>query len=114
MSSFRYRPEILEGLPTWLTSELKQYEDWFVIETPELNRITDHFVKELEKGLTKEGGNIVGPLSLWLLCEMWRYMLIRNGYCTANERHLGDEIPKRRRGRSRLDLGYGWNEPACL
>ena len=60
MSSFHYRPEILGSVPAWLTSELKQYEDWFIIESPDLRKITDHFVKELEKGLTKEGGNIVG------------------------------------------------------
>lgn len=63
MSGFRYHPEILEGVPAWLSSELKQYEDWFVIEAPELKKITDHFVKELERGLTKDGGNVVGLLS---------------------------------------------------
>ena len=59
MSSFRYRPEILEGLPEHLTENLKQFEDWFLLEASDLKRITEHFVKELEKGLTKEGGNIV-------------------------------------------------------
>ena len=60
MPTFRYRPEILEDVPAWLTTDLKKFEDWFTIETPELKKITEHFVKELEKGLTKEGGNIVG------------------------------------------------------
>ncbi|KAJ5734646.1 Hexokinase [Penicillium manginii] len=58
MSSFRYRPEILEGVPERLTQNLKQFEDWFVLDAAELKKITDHFVAELEKGLTKEGGNI--------------------------------------------------------
>jgi hexokinase len=60
MSSFRYRPEILEGVPEHLTRHLKQFEDWFLLEAAELKKITKHFVKELEKGLTIEGGNIVG------------------------------------------------------
>lgn len=59
MSSFRYRPEIHEGVPEHLTRDLKEYEDWFILKGPELKRITGHFVKELEKGLTKEGGNMV-------------------------------------------------------
>lgn len=59
MSSFRYRPEILEGVSEHLTSNLKQFEDWFILEAADLKRITNHFVNELEKGLTKEGGNIV-------------------------------------------------------
>lgn len=62
MSSFRYRPEILEGVPEHLTRNLKQFEDWFLLEAAELKKITEHFVKELEKGLTIEGGNIVGSL----------------------------------------------------
>lgn len=60
MSSFRYRPEILEGVPEHLTRHLKQFEDWFILEAAELKKITEHFVKELGKGLTIEGGNIVG------------------------------------------------------
>lgn len=63
MSDFKYRPEILEGLPDHLTRDLKQYEDWFTLDAPMLKKITDHFVKELEKGLTKEGGNIVSIFS---------------------------------------------------
>ncbi|KAJ5772679.1 Hexokinase [Penicillium odoratum] len=58
MSGFRYHPEILEGIPAHQIEYLKQYEDWFIIEPEGLKRITEHFVTELEKGLTKEGGNI--------------------------------------------------------
>lgn len=63
MSDFKYRPEILEGLSDHLTRDLKQYEDWFMLDAPMLKKITDHFVKELEKGLTVEGGNIVSITS---------------------------------------------------
>ncbi|KAJ6003467.1 Hexokinase [Penicillium sp. IBT 35674x] len=58
MSGFRYRPEILQGMPDHQTSYLKQYEHWFIIEPEQLKRITDHFVRELEQGLSKKGGNI--------------------------------------------------------
>jgi hexokinase len=62
MQHFRYRPEILEGLPDDILRIMKQFEDWFTIETDQLKLITNHFVKELEKGLTVEGGSIVsGP-----------------------------------------------------
>jgi hypothetical protein len=59
MSGFLYRPEILKGVADHITGDLKQYEDWFTLETSMLKEITHHFVKELDKGLTEEGGNIV-------------------------------------------------------
>lgn len=59
MQGFRYRPELMEGLPEALAIELKKYEDWFLLEPPKLKAITDQFVRELEKGLTVEGGSIV-------------------------------------------------------
>lgn len=62
MSGFRYRPELLEGVAEHLTRDLKQYEDWFMIDPPMLKKITDHFVEALGKGLTKEGGHIVSAL----------------------------------------------------
>ncbi|KAJ5560694.1 Hexokinase [Penicillium frequentans] len=58
MFGFRYRPEILQGIPDHETTYLKQYEHWFILEPEQLKRITDHFVRELEQGLSKEGGNI--------------------------------------------------------
>lgn len=62
--SFRHRPEILESFPDDVKSYLRQYEDWFTLEPPMMKKITDHFVEELEKGLTKEGSTIVGVLRL--------------------------------------------------
>lgn len=59
MAALRHRPEMLADIPDERIQFLKQYDDWFTIKTPELKKITDHFVKELEKGLSKEGGNIV-------------------------------------------------------
>ncbi|KAJ5256693.1 Hexokinase [Penicillium angulare] len=66
MAGFRYRPELLDGISEHELAYLKQYEDWFILEADDLKRITDHFVKELEKGLTKEGGNI--PMNItWVM-----------------------------------------------
>ncbi|KGO74277.1 Hexokinase, N-terminal [Penicillium italicum] len=55
MQGFRYRPELVEGLPEELTKELKKYEDWFCLDAPKLRMISDHFAQELEQGLTVEG-----------------------------------------------------------
>ncbi|KAJ5519263.1 Hexokinase N-terminal [Penicillium expansum] len=66
MQGFRYRPELMEGLPEELTKELKKYEDWFWLDPPKLKTISDHFAKELEKGLTVEGGSI--PMNVtWIM-----------------------------------------------
>ncbi|KAJ5180186.1 Hexokinase [Penicillium capsulatum] len=66
MPEFRFRPELLEGLPDHLTRDLKQYEDSFILDPPALKKITDHFVRELDKGLTKEGGTI--PMNVtWVM-----------------------------------------------
>ena len=69
MSFLRYRTDILTGIPEDRIQFLKQYEDWFTIEAPKLRQITDHFVKELEKGLSEEGGNIVSDRSSPLLLK---------------------------------------------
>ncbi|CAG7918026.1 unnamed protein product [Penicillium olsonii] len=66
MHTFRYRPELLDGVAEHLTGELKEYEDWFMVDAAKLKAITDHFVKELEKGLSLEGGCI--PMNItWVM-----------------------------------------------
>lgn len=67
MSGLRHRPETLADIPDERIQFLAQYEDWFTVETRELKKITEHFVKELDKGLSKEGGNIVSSAVLLLL-----------------------------------------------
>ena len=62
MQTFQYRPEILEGVADELTQNLKQYEDMFIVDGAKLKMITNHFVKELEKGLSIEGGCIVSTI----------------------------------------------------
>lgn len=95
MSGFRYRPEFLQlqGMPDQETTYLKQYEHWFILEPEQLRRITDHFVKELEQGLSKEGGNIVSRLLHKHHKDSGINSRIRDGI--AHESHLGDGIPLR-------------------
>ncbi|KAJ5612734.1 Hexokinase [Penicillium lagena] len=66
MERFRYRPEMLEGMPDDLLQRMKQFEDWFTIESGQLKKITNHIVQELEKGLTVEGGSIPMIVS-WIM-----------------------------------------------
>jgi hexokinase len=42
-----------------LFEQVKRLEELFDVPTEKLKTITAHFVKELEKGLSVEGGNIV-------------------------------------------------------
>ena len=46
-------------LPKDLAEQIKRLEDMFTVPKEKLKQITDHFVKELTKGLTVEGGSIV-------------------------------------------------------
>lgn len=46
-------------MPRDLKEQIDKLEELFVIPTPKLKQISDHFVTELKKGLTKEGGSIV-------------------------------------------------------
>lgn len=62
MSAFRYRPEILQDVAEFLIGDLKKFEDWFLLDSSKLKEITDHFVEELNEGLTEKGGNIVRDL----------------------------------------------------
>lgn len=70
----------MADVPKDLIAEIKQLEEMFMIDTPKLKQITDHFVEELEKGtthtayhvrtvlnsgdagLSTKGGSIVGCL----------------------------------------------------
>ncbi|KAI9934032.1 hypothetical protein MW887_005105 [Aspergillus wentii] len=69
----RYRPDILRDVPPDLVTTLKELDDTLAIDRPQLKRITAHFVDELAKGLTVEGGDI--PMNVtWVM-----------GYPTGNE-----------------------------
>jgi hexokinase len=49
----------MADMPRDLKEQIEKLEELFVVPTSKLTQITDHFVKELEKGLSKEGGSIV-------------------------------------------------------
>jgi hexokinase len=53
----------MADMPTDLKEQIDKLEDLFVVNTTKLKEISDHFVKELEKGLSKEGGSIVSCLN---------------------------------------------------
>lgn len=60
------RKGTFEGLPQSFLKEIEHYETLFTVDKTKLKSITDHFVKELEKGLSKEGGSI--PMNVaWVM-----------------------------------------------
>ncbi|KAF2000592.1 hypothetical protein P154DRAFT_522483 [Amniculicola lignicola CBS 123094] len=48
----------MADVPQDLLSQIERLEELFVVPTEKLKEITDHFAKELTKGLTVEGGTI--------------------------------------------------------
>ncbi|KAI6787021.1 Hexokinase, partial [Hortaea werneckii] len=48
----------MADMPRDLLGEIRRLEDLFTVDTPKLKAISDHFVGELAKGLSKEGGSI--------------------------------------------------------
>jgi hexokinase len=46
-------------MPTDLKTQIDKLEDLFLVDTAKLKSISDHFVSELQRGLSKEGGTIV-------------------------------------------------------
>jgi len=48
----------MADMPKDLLQEIKRLEELFIVDTAKLKAITDHFVSELAKGLSKEGGSI--------------------------------------------------------
>lgn len=48
----------MADIPKDLLQEIKRLEELFTVDTAKLKAISDHFITELDKGLTKEGGSI--------------------------------------------------------
>lgn len=46
-------------IPKDLLQEIRNLEEIFTVPTDKLKAITEHFISELAKGLTVEGGSIV-------------------------------------------------------
>ncbi|OJD13990.1 hexokinase [Emergomyces pasteurianus Ep9510] len=56
----------MADMPKDMLEQLKTLEELFTVDQTKLKQIVDHFVKELEKGLSVEGGNI--PMNVtWVL-----------------------------------------------
>ncbi|KAJ5101509.1 hexokinase [Penicillium alfredii] len=56
----------IHDIPQNLLQQIKDFEDTFTVDSTKLKQVVDHFVKELEKGLSVEGGNI--PMNVtWVL-----------------------------------------------
>ncbi|KAJ5762528.1 uncharacterized protein N7511_005910 [Penicillium nucicola] len=56
----------MQELPQNLLGPIKDFEKAFTVDTAKLKEVVNHFVKELEKGLTVEGGNI--PMNVtWVM-----------------------------------------------
>ncbi|WPH00536.1 hexokinase [Acrodontium crateriforme] len=48
----------MADVPHDLKQEIQRLEELFTVDTAKLKAITDHFISELQKGLSKEGGSI--------------------------------------------------------
>ncbi|GFF43660.1 hexokinase [Aspergillus udagawae] len=56
----------MADVPQNLLQQIKDFEDMFTVGAAKLKQVVDHFVKELEKGLSVEGGNI--PMNVtWVM-----------------------------------------------
>ncbi|PGH19044.1 hexokinase [Helicocarpus griseus UAMH5409] len=56
----------MADMPKDMLDELKTLEEIFTVDQTKLKQIVDHFIKELEKGLSVKGGNI--PMNVtWVL-----------------------------------------------
>ncbi|PYI29382.1 hexokinase hxk [Aspergillus indologenus CBS 114.80] len=56
----------MADVPQNLLQHIKEFEDMFTVDRATLKKVVDHFVKELEKGLSVEGGNI--PMNVtWVM-----------------------------------------------
>lgn len=67
-------------------------EKEFTVSPEKLKEITNHFVSELEKGLSKEGGSIVSFslfLAIVIFIVVCLYLYTANRNMLAYERHLG-------------------------
>jgi hexokinase len=58
----------MADVPKDLLDQINRLEEQFTVPTDKLKAITEHFISELAKGLTVEGGSIVSLL-LHLLSE---------------------------------------------
>jgi hexokinase len=76
----------MADMPTDLKTQIDKLEEQFVVTTAKLKEISDHFVSELKKGLSDEGGSIVSGI----ITGSWQELT-----CTAHDSHLVHGLPRR-------------------
>lgn len=54
----------MADMPRDLKDQIDKLEELFVVPTSKLKEVSDHFVAELQRGLSKEGGTIVSRSTL--------------------------------------------------
>jgi hexokinase len=60
----------MADMPRDLKDQIDKLEEQFLVPTEKIKHISDHFVAELKKGLSEEGGSIVSrTLRAALTCE---------------------------------------------
>lgn len=59
-------PGSFADVPKDLMAQINRLEELFLVPTEKLKQISEHFVHELEKGLSVEGGSIVRSFLLFL------------------------------------------------
>jgi hexokinase len=57
----------MADVPKDLVDQISRLEELFTVPAEKLKQVTDHFVNELTKGLSKEGGTIVRDISCLLV-----------------------------------------------
>ena len=70
--------------------EITNIKDLFTVDSLCLKRITDHFIHQLEDGLTKSNGEIVHALY-----RLGRDRILNTDQLAADERNLGPLLPSR-------------------
>ena len=69
--------------------EITNIKDFFTVDSLSLKHITDHFVHQLEDGLTRSNGEIVYAL------YQLRNHILNTDQLAANEHNLGPLLPSR-------------------
>lgn len=80
----------MADMPRDLKDQIDKLEELFVVSTDKLKEISNHFVDELEKGLSVEGGSIAS-----CICPLRGNFLT----ITAYDSHLVHGFPRWQRNR---------------
>lgn len=73
-----------------INREITNIKDLFTVDSLSLKRMTDHFVHQLEDGLTRNNGEIV-----YALYQLGQNRILNIDQLAADERNLGPLLPSR-------------------